>query len=106
MALTNVGHIIDQIQTYAGKSGTNRDAVNEKLIIDLINQKTKEWARKTKFQALKATITTADEDGDGSIDQEYELPPDVIQITKVNYDSYEAHKISFEDVDRMKGNVS
>ena len=106
MAMSNVGHIIDMIQMHVGAGGTNRDDVNEKLIIDLINLKIKDFVSKTKSSVYKSTVATADEDGSGAVDQEYELPSDVHNVTKVNFDSYEAHKITFEDVDRMKLNVS
>lgn len=106
MALTNTGHVIDLIQMYAGMAGVNRENVNETLIVDLINLKLKEFVRRTGASQSKTSITTADEDGDGVIDREYELPTDLYRALKVNLDSHETHKITFEEVDRMLGKVS
>ncbi|MCK5020204.1 MAG: hypothetical protein KAS32_24410, partial [Candidatus Peribacteraceae bacterium] len=50
----------------------------------------------------KATLTTGDDDGDGAVDQEYELPQSLMYINKVNVDGTVGVKITFEDVDKLK----
>lgn len=96
----NVGTIRDLVELYAGQGGVNRERIPPKLVHRVINFKLQEFSRRTGALSSKITRkTVADQ-------QEYELGPDVVHITKVNFDGSEAHKILFKDVDRIADNVS
>ena len=83
-----------------GQGGVNRDRIPPKLLNEIITLKLSEFGRRTGTIGSKNTFTTA------ANVQEYELTTDVTHITKLNYDSYIAQKITFEDVDILKNRVS
>lgn len=96
----SVGQACDLIELFAGRAGVGKDKINRELTWKLLNVKAHELARRSGVLTTKSTISSVADQ------QEYELPSDVIHINKVNYDDYEAHKITFDDVDRLSGNVS
>ena len=70
---------------------------NHELIRDLINMKMREFANRTGILETSATISSVADQ------QEYELPADKLHITKVLYDDYLAKKITFGQVEILKG---
>lgn len=90
----------DLIELYAGQGGVSRDRIPPKLINRVIDMKLQEFGRRTGILSSMSSFTT---DGTNS---EYELAGDVTHITKVNFDGAVAHKIRFEDVDKLAENVS
>jgi len=98
----NVGEIIDLIEMYAGNAGVNGEGISKDLMKKMINFKLRDFANRTFQSENKVTLTTGDDDGDGLVDQEYELPQGVIHTRKVNVDGTIAVKIVFEDVDKFK----
>ncbi len=96
----NVGTISDLMELYAGQAGVNRDKIPRKLLRQVINFKLKEFASRSGILSSKNTIVSiADK-------LEYEMTPDVIHVTKVNFDGSIAHKIVWEDVDEIKNSIS
>ena len=98
----NTSTIIDLIEMYAGSAGTNNSSISKKLIKQVMNLKLRDFANRTFQSENLATLTTGDDDGDGVVDQEYELPQSVMHLNKVNVDGTVAVKIRFEDVDKLK----
>lgn len=96
----NTGTIADLMELYAGQAGVNRDKIPRKLLRQIINLKLKEFARRSGVLSSKNTIVSI------ANKQEYEMTPDVIHVTKVNFDGSIAHKIRFEEVDEIKNNIS
>jgi hypothetical protein len=106
MALVNKKHVTDLMEMYAGQAGVSRDDFSSVLAEDIINVKIDEFMRRSGLLQGKSTITTADEDGDGSIDQEYELPAGVSRVYLVHFDNYRINKIRFDDVSGLAGKRS
>lgn len=96
----SVGVVRDLVEMYAGSGGVNRDRIPPKLIHQIINFKLQEFSRRTGILSSKITRVTV------ASQQEYELGPDVLHITKVNFDGSIAHKIRFEQVDQIAENIS
>ncbi len=96
----NVGTISDLMELYAGQAGVNRDKIPRKLLRQVINFKLQEFSSRSGVLSSKNTILSK------ANKEEYEMTPDVVHVTKVNFDGSIAHKILFEDVDEIKNNVS
>ena len=100
MALDSVTRLADYIELIVGKAGPNRDVVDRDFIYEVINSKAKDFAARTGILETSATILTV-------ADQvEYELPSDKTLITKVTIDTLQVHKITFDQLERLRGDVT
>ncbi|MBU2249872.1 MAG: hypothetical protein KKD77_24210, partial [Gammaproteobacteria bacterium] len=91
----NVGKVCDLMELYAGQAGVAKDRLNRVLLREIINIKLRDFCRRTGILSSKWTISSV------ASQQEYQLPSDCIHVTKCNFDSYEAFKTMFEEVDEM-----
>ena len=100
----NVGTIADMMEVYAGQAGVNRDSINRELLWQIINMKMKDYFNRTGISTTKTTTTTADVNGDGSINMEYELPANNLKVLYVDYNGLRIKKRNHSDVRILKGN--
>lgn len=100
MSLNNVGKIVDYIELLAGKAGVNRDSMERELLYEIINSKAKEFASDTGILETFSTINTV------ANQQEYELPSDKLNVGKVLIDGLKVHKITFNQIEELSGDVS
>ena len=91
----NAGDAVRLIELYA-RGADPKLTGNHELVRQLLNEKLKDFAQKTGSWESSATISSV------SGQQEYELPADKVHVSYVEYDSYEAHKITFQDSKSLK----
>ena len=99
MALT-VSKVRDLMELYAGQAGVTKDRINPVLLLELINLKQKEFCRDTGILTSKWTLTSVADQ------QEYQLPSDCLQVTKCTFDGYLAYPATFDEVERLSGELS
>ena len=100
MSLNNVGKIVDYIELLAGKAGVNRDSMERELLYEIINSKAKEFASRAGILETFSIINTV------ANQPEYELPPDKLNVGKVLIDGLKVHKITFNQIEELSGDVS
>lgn len=96
----NVGRMMAFMESAVVSSGVIQDRIPERLMIDIINFKLRDFQTKTKSNESDATITTTADQ------QEYELPADRINIKSLYVGDYKAHKIIFDQVAELEGYIS
>ena len=92
----SIGRAVDAIELMC-KGVDPMLASNHEFVREILNKKLAEFANRTGVLSSKATIdSVADQ-------QEYELPSDCLHVSKVVFDDYKAHKITFAQIEEMQG---
>lgn len=100
----NVGTLCDMAEMYIGEAGVDNTAPNRELLWRILNMKLNDFASRTGVLQSKATLTTSDADGDGSVDSEYELPDSNMKVRYVDFNSLRIEKTTHEKVRLLQGN--
>lgn len=91
---------MDLIELYAGKAGVVDEAIPPRILLEVINSRLRNFASETKVSETYSVANTV------ANQQEYELPRDIVGITKVMFDDYKAYHIRFEDVEDLTEEIS